>query len=646
MLPLFDTSQGTFLNWPVPLISYNRYIGANTECSTAYKRCNKQIPDFLHNRPNYLVEHCMKRLVYAAEAKITAVNKTSGIFTVRSESNEGAYNVFSSSPGDESIPSCECLDWQRNYLPCKHMLAVIMSADGWSWEDLPVEYQESPYLTLDKEVLFQNVKDMELPTLVQDQELYNSYNMPPRPNTGVEGAHNSCSMTETPCSNKDSMSAPTSTSEIPKKIYPKRTLVTRCCDLLAKIKNLVHETTCATGLSKLEQTLQSAFCDLEAKSENVSGIILSSGITVKTSTKRKKNKNPNTARKKAKLSLEHKLPLNKVKKKHPYNSRVGAKAQMMKNCFKTPMSLEEMRRFPSAGHSRSADNSNKDTEITKLTSFANFTPTIKKGKLRETLLKNGPHGVSLLQLKSLEPHLPRGTEIMLKGVCKDFKQGWLFDEVVNSFFWCLQESNSHILYAPSTSMLVLQKNAPCGRLWKDEDVTLKKFIVAPWNPTNYHWTLVAVDLQLRKVLYLDPLQNVNVDNRFVQLLSVFMPQILNTKFGLSGFAIESPPHTLQTDLKSCGVLVCWYALQLINGRPLTSACNENAMRHSIYNTIRGGCLKRRSGLHIELEKCPMCTRLVQNEGTKCTRCLQLYHWECTSSDSKPNTTVEYYCPPI
>ncbi|CAB3999988.1 Calcium-responsive transcription factor [Paramuricea clavata] len=150
-----------------------------------------------------------------------------------SESSEGAYNVFSSSPGDESIPSCECLDWQRNYLPCKHMLAVIMSADGWSWEDLPVEYQESPYLTLDKEVLFQNVNDMELPTLVQEQELCNSCNMPPRPNTGVEGAHNSCSMTETPCSNKDSMSAPTSTSEIPKKIYPKRTLVTRCCDLKA-----------------------------------------------------------------------------------------------------------------------------------------------------------------------------------------------------------------------------------------------------------------------------------------------------------------------------------------------------------------------------------------------------------------------------
>ena len=126
-----------------------------------------------------------------------------------------------------------------------------------------------------------------------------------------------------------------------------------------------------------------------------------------------------------------------------------------------------------------------------------------------------------------------------------------------------------------------------------------------------------------------------------------MPQILKAKFGLSGFAIESPPHTLQTDLKSCGVLVCWYALQLINGRPLTGACNENAMRHSIYNTIRGGCLKRRSGLHIELEKCPMCKCLVESEGTKCTRCLQQYHWGCcTSSDSKPNTTVEYYCPPI
>ena len=33
----------------------------------------------------------------------------------------------------------------------------------------------------------------------------------------------------------------TRSSDIPKPTYPKRTSVTRCCDLLARLKNLIHE---------------------------------------------------------------------------------------------------------------------------------------------------------------------------------------------------------------------------------------------------------------------------------------------------------------------------------------------------------------------------------------------------------------------
>lgn len=119
-----------------------------------------------------------------------------------------------------------------------------------------------------------------------------------------------------------------------------------------------------------------------------------------------------------------------------------------------------------------------------------------------TLLKNGPHSVSLLQIKSLEPVVPRGTEIFLKSVSKAFTPGWLFDEVINSFFWCVQEKYSNILYAPSTSMLALQKGLPCGRLWKDDNITTKHFIIAPWNPSGSHWTLVGVDLQQQKIVYM------------------------------------------------------------------------------------------------------------------------------------------------
>ena len=61
---------------------------------------------------------------------------------------------------NNEIPTCECLDWQRNYLPCKHMLAIIQNKryDSWNWEKLPPEYRESPFLTLDAEILFQPIE--------------------------------------------------------------------------------------------------------------------------------------------------------------------------------------------------------------------------------------------------------------------------------------------------------------------------------------------------------------------------------------------------------------------------------------------------------------------------------------------------------
>ena len=116
-------------------------------------------------------------------------------------------------------------------------------------------------------------------------------------------------------------------------------------------------------------------------------------------------------------------------------------------------------------------------------------------------------------------------------------------------------------------------------------------------------------------------------------------------FGLSGFQLCSLPHTLQTDSNSCGVLVCWYAMQLINGRSLTDPCNTSLMRVSIYRQIHGTCLHRRSGCqHIELSKCPICKGEAQDGGTifECRRCCQRYHAECLTVDQK----CSLYCPSV
>jgi len=51
-----------------------------------------------------------------------------------SADDEVTYTVRMESLHDSNVPSCECPDWTRRGLPCKHLLAVIMTraADGWN----------------------------------------------------------------------------------------------------------------------------------------------------------------------------------------------------------------------------------------------------------------------------------------------------------------------------------------------------------------------------------------------------------------------------------------------------------------------------------------------------------------------------------
>lgn len=132
-------------------------------------------------------------------------------------------------------------------------------------------------------------------------------------------------------------------AEIPKKVYPKRTHVTRCCDLLARIKNLTHECTNAEVLETLEQSLKAVLKDLEGGCESASGFILTSDTTTtgNASTDLPGNKCKKKHATKSNVATK-KLKLAQTKKRHLFNNRVGQKAQNMKKFFKTNIPLEEM----------------------------------------------------------------------------------------------------------------------------------------------------------------------------------------------------------------------------------------------------------------------------------------------------------------
>ena len=52
------------------------------------------------------------------------------------------------SPYLTDLPFCECVDWKKHYLPCKHMFAVMKKFEM-SWESFPTRHRDFPFFKTD-----------------------------------------------------------------------------------------------------------------------------------------------------------------------------------------------------------------------------------------------------------------------------------------------------------------------------------------------------------------------------------------------------------------------------------------------------------------------------------------------------------------
>ena len=81
---------------------------------------------------------------------VTIEDLENGCFPVQNQSGGKEYHVMF---GDaQNMLKCECADWRRHYLPCKHFLAIFHHVSGWHWNRLAQNYQESPLINLDRDL--------------------------------------------------------------------------------------------------------------------------------------------------------------------------------------------------------------------------------------------------------------------------------------------------------------------------------------------------------------------------------------------------------------------------------------------------------------------------------------------------------------
>ena len=170
----------------------------------------------------------------------------------------------------------------------------------------------------------------------------------------------------------------------------------------------------------------------------------------------------------------------------------------------------------------------------KNSSIISSLPT--KIDFKQTILRNGPNNLSVLVLKSTEPSLSNVEIYRFKEVDRVFRTGWLYDEVIDSFFWNICSEHTDLLLCPTlvTTALATRHQAQVGiqRLWMEEDINSARVILAPWNPSRNHWVLVVIFLSSFAAHFLDPLSNHTEldDEIFVEAQAMFS-FLAKNKFG-------------------------------------------------------------------------------------------------------------------
>ena len=131
---------------------YQKYLFQNFKLTSFNRSYKTFVPSYLHDRPREVILHCLDRKSSCRkfrETDICEVENKTGEFLV-----QGKTRVHTVDLGKlTGMPSCTCLDWIKNHIPCKHMFAIFEHNVNWSWNDLPLQYLSQPHLCADMSAL-------------------------------------------------------------------------------------------------------------------------------------------------------------------------------------------------------------------------------------------------------------------------------------------------------------------------------------------------------------------------------------------------------------------------------------------------------------------------------------------------------------
>ena len=203
-----------------------------------------------------------------------------------------------------------------------------------------------------------------------------------------------------------------------------------------------------------------------------------------------------------------------------------------------------------------------------MTVFSKIIPRYLSLSLSSRLLQNGSHAITYLDVLSLERTISASELTKIRKCNRNFKTGWLQDEIINSFFYQLTNRKEELPYCDSTAALVVSEGRSFRKLWKDQAISKKSMIIIPLNPNDCHWILFVVSIKERTIAVMNPFvkntmwadasvrKGVEVELNIMRLKVSVQAQDM-TKVNMT--------HVKQPDAISCGGRVCYNAEKIISG---------------------------------------------------------------------------------
>ena len=136
--------------------------------------------------------------------------------------------------------------------------------------------------------------------------------------------------------------------------------------------------------------------------------------------------------------------------------------------------------------------------------------------LRKVILRNGCHGLSPLDIKSLDTNINNNEKNQFERHYKSYRVGWLHDEVINSIMFSLTKDFTDTIYCASSEALLIAHGKSFGRLWKNINLSIVKKIFILFNPDNLHWVLIYIDIEKERSYLIDPINETNELYRILQ----------------------------------------------------------------------------------------------------------------------------------